>query len=140
MTPEDAAYFDRLLERRGSAVRLDPRAVSFRDGSPPQANKCHENADRWVRENPSCAAVRRWAIEAESGDHLLLVAHSVVQEGDGQLVDITLGQPHAFLRHEGELALFDRIRLNNAQRFWPPPPVQKCSGVIEESWEQSRQF
>lgn len=119
---EDVAYFDALLARRGSAVRLDPRAVRFLDGSAPEPSKCHENADRWVRENPACSVVRGWALEIDSPECSLFVAHSVVDMGDGLLVDITLARSLPFLAHEGEAGQFDRLKLRHAQQFWPLPP------------------
>lgn len=136
MSPEAASYFDRLFARRGSAERLDPREVRFQDGTAPRAAECHDNVDRWVRENPGCRAARGWAIETETADHASFAAHSAVDEGDGRLVDITLTGSHRFLRHEGSDDLWRRIEPTNRQRVWPPPPPNFASVEIEERWNR----
>jgi hypothetical protein len=138
MTAEEVEYFARLLARRGSAEWLDPGAVCFRNGKPPDAGKCHENVDRWVSENRNCRAVRGWLIESETSDQAVFTAHSAVDEGYGPLVDITLPISLRFLRHEGSDELWARIEATNRQRVWPQPTLGDPGDEIGD--EDRRQF
>jgi len=141
MTAEEVAYFDRLFGQRGSAERLDPRAVVYRDGSSPKPARCHENVDRWVDEHPDCAAVRGWLIETETADHATFVAHSAVNAGRGPLVEITLPSAIRFLRHEGPCELWERIEPTNRQRSWPPCEIDwRDAAPVEQAWHATRQI
>jgi hypothetical protein len=110
--------------------------VRFEDGTAPKAAACHDNVDRWVRENPNCRAARGWVIETEMAGHVTFVAHSAVEEGDGRLADITLPGSHRFLRHEGPDDLWRRIEPTNRRRVWPPPPASQGGGQSDERWNQ----
>lgn len=122
--PDDpSAYFDALWARKDDAREIERRAVRFGDGAIPEVAECHRNVDRWVSENPDHRAAAGWVIVSVFGDHLYLVAHSVVQDAKGALFDITLtaeDQPAPFLRHEGSDASFTALRRGRAIFCWPP--------------------
>lgn len=71
-------------ERRGQAVAIEFRAVTFANGERPQPRRCHANVKRWVAEGSHRQRVRGWLII--SG--YIYLRHSVVQ-GGGSIYDIT---------------------------------------------------
>ena len=75
----------RCCQRLHEAEHVLFREVWFADGSVPQSSHCHDNVDRWVKENSGTTAVRGWVTNAEFS----LTAHSVVRGADGGLFDIT---------------------------------------------------
>lgn len=97
-------YVSRLRERRDEAIELQYLEVTFVDGTSPEPNKCHENVEKWVFENPGAEAVRGWLI---TGDFIDL--HSVVRDG-GRLIDITRRCRSEFLPLEGAEAEFEQLR------------------------------
>jgi hypothetical protein len=111
-----ADYLARLWTRRETATRLVPLAVRYRDGSAPEASRCHANVDRWVEENAQDAAARGWLVMDYGFER-----HSVVRLADGGLVDITLSRGYLFLPHPGDQASFDAFAQGFNQVFWPPP-------------------
>ena len=102
-TMQSGRLYDELRRRASEAAPLEFEEVSFKDGSSPQFNKCHDNVTRWILENPRCTRVRGWLVT--SG--FMFEKHSAVHE-DGRIYDITPsrrpGTP--FLRHEGDDAEF----------------------------------
>jgi hypothetical protein len=92
-----------ICRRINEAVPVPPRRVNFLSGEEPAANKCHENVNRWIGENPQNTPVRGWLVSG-----LVLDAHSALAEPDGILFDITpLPMPGLlFLRHLGTEAEF----------------------------------
>jgi hypothetical protein len=93
----DATLFAKLSEAIKHAAIVRFRNVRFLDGTAPSRNKCHENVDTWVRQNPQDRAVNGWLVSG-----LVIDRHSVVQGHDGQLFDITpLDYRVGFVRHPG---------------------------------------
>ncbi len=78
----------------------------------PIPNRCHDNAEAWVKRFPSWAIVRGWLLISE--DEVLgtiFDAHSVVRAPGGRLWDITQDQEHRFLVHPGDDVQFmTRVR------------------------------
>lgn len=70
-------------------------------------SRCHENVDRWCRLHPGHVPVRGWL---NSGG--ILDRHSVVDPGDGTLLDISPRRDAAqlpFLLHDTEDGPFDTL-------------------------------
>jgi len=84
-----AEYEKSVCRRLKEAKPIQFQTVIFADGSGPPPNCCHENVNRWVKGNPGAIAVRGWVTYADFGVSIGLTAHSVIQDRDGQLFDIT---------------------------------------------------
>jgi hypothetical protein len=80
-----AEYEASVCQRLHQAKHVLFREVWFADGSAPQSSRCHDNVDRWVKENSRTTVLRGWVTNAEFS----LTAHSVVRGADGGLFDIT---------------------------------------------------
>ena len=83
-----------------------------------QEGECYRNVDEWVSKNPDVRAVRGWLVfdigEASQGLLPLtrFTPHSVIEEDDGSLVDLTLSRAsrrYPFLRHDGTKEEFDSL-------------------------------
>lgn len=105
-----------ICERLAQASPVIFREVSFADGSLPVESACHQNADKWVKENPGTVVVRGWVTYVDLGVSIELTAHSVIRDRDGQLFDITpLGDKRdragmRFLSHVGTEQEFAKIK------------------------------
>lgn len=86
---EREEYEKSICERLREAKPIPLQKVVFADGSEPQASRCYENVDRWVKENSGATAVRGWVTYADFGSSTGLTAHSVIRDRDGQPFDIT---------------------------------------------------
>jgi hypothetical protein len=87
------AYFQQLLERVNSAVRVRFREVQLSEGEI-KLNDCHRNVDCWVENFPESKAVRGWLFWPPNGaGQYTFMAHSVVDE-NGHLVDLTPLDPN----------------------------------------------
>lgn len=112
-------YEESVCHRLDGAVRVPYRKVFFADGSEPLPSACHQNADRWVQENRGAMVVRGWVTYADFGLSVGLTAHSVVQDRDGQLFDITpLGNERdrigmQFVPHVGTEQEFKTMQQSN---------------------------
>lgn len=106
-----------LYERRQEAavVPFDERRGA--DWAPVE-NQCHYNVDRWVSEHPGTRAVRGWLVFDFEKTSMGLVhvvrftPHSVVEDEDGRLVDITpsgASRRYPFLRHTGSDEEFEQL-------------------------------
>jgi hypothetical protein len=128
-------YFDDLFERRHLATRIVFNPVVFRDGSKPEPNQCHPNAERWVSEQAACSVVRGWLVHGNPTDHWQFYAHSVVKLPDEENIDITpLRYELPFLHHLGtEGAFAELLDLNLNEVIWKPVPAETLSG----SWSAS---
>ena len=79
----------------------------------PQPKCCYQNVDLWIEQHPNCKAIRGWLVSIEEGFPVArFIPHSVIEEPDGTLVDITptpvpLTRP--FLRHEEGNEDFDDV-------------------------------
>jgi hypothetical protein len=117
MTRND--YEKSICDRMAEAVSVPYRGVSFADGSTPVQSACHDNADRWVKENPEFAVARGWVTFADYGLSVGLTAHSVVRDSDGQFLDITpLGNERdragmRFIPHVGTEQEFRSMKISN---------------------------
>jgi hypothetical protein len=88
-----------------------------------ERNKCHENVDRFVAENPDYKAVRGWiSINAWIRD-----AHSIVEGPGGERFDITPFEPEScrsatrFAEHMGDEESFQGERAYQGQFYWTCP-------------------
>src|SRR5690606_13243473 len=86
---DDVAYFDEVHGRRSEALCPKPLQVVFRDGEAARPNDCHANAVRWAAQTPDAIPVHGWLIEAQDAFQLHIVAHSVVADEHGRLIDVT---------------------------------------------------
>ena len=104
-----------LYQRRHAAVVVpyEPRMMNWE----PVEHACHNNTDRYVRENPGCKTIRGWLVfdftlGASIGwpPFFRFTAHSVVEDADGRLFDLTpskASQRYPFLQHERPASEFD---------------------------------
>jgi hypothetical protein len=100
----------RLYSRRGEAVVVPFNKRSVGDWQPIEGD-CHRNVDWWVYNHPNSKPVRGWLffdfrmLRILGGQPFVrFTAHSVVQDEDGTLRDITpsrASQRYPFIRHEG---------------------------------------
>ncbi|WP_395943297.1 hypothetical protein [Brevundimonas sp.] len=86
---DDVAYFDEVYGRRFEAISPKRLEVEFRDGEAARPNDCHANAVRWAAQTPDAIPVYGWLIEGQDAFQLRIVAHSVIANGRGQLIDVT---------------------------------------------------
>lgn len=100
---------DRLLKRvkRGESRTVPHAVASDLRGFRTEGSKCHENVNRWCRENPGDKPVRGWLVTGE----YLFDRHSVVDRGQNCLLDITLpDSAHSrFLIHDEIDGEFDTL-------------------------------
>jgi hypothetical protein len=143
-TPELENYFDEVYSRREEAEVVSSLKVSLPTGWEPKPTECHQNVDYWVAQpqNQHLKAVRGWYIAAtsdSSGSTLLLVAHSLVDDG-GTLYDITpIDSPSLkFLRHRGTTADFGAMQPAWSWTWWPI--VTEMAQREEASDEESDYF
>jgi hypothetical protein len=114
-----AEYEKSVCHRLGQAKPLPFRKVLFADGSGPQRNCCHDNVDRWIKENPGSSALRGWVDYMPSVNGTLLTAHSVVREIGGRSFDITpladerVRDTMRFVPHLGNQEEFHFMRKSN---------------------------
>lgn len=106
-----------LYESRQEAVEVPFEPRRSKDWAPAEG-QCHYNVDYWVLAHPGTRAVRGWLVfdfETTSMGLMPLVrftAHSVVEDADGRLVDITpsnASQRYPFLRHLGSDDQFEQL-------------------------------
>jgi hypothetical protein len=82
--------------------------VTFRDGTSPKRNKCHQNVEQFVSENPDYKPVRGWISVCEP----IRDAHSIVRAPTGECFDITPIEPEScramtrFAEHKGDEEAF----------------------------------
>jgi hypothetical protein len=114
-----AEYEKSVCCRLRQATPLPLRRVLFADGSGPLRNCCHDNVDRWVKENLGTSVVRGWVDYMPSVNGVLLAAHSVVRGIDGKLFDITpladerVRATMRFVPHPGNQEEFHSMRKSN---------------------------
>lgn len=105
----DTVYFEGVCERvPDSAVALPRRRALFADGSAPQPNACHANAERYVSENPGSRIVRGWLVSSFHDYGAVFDRHSVVADAAGDLMEITPLRDDnvTFVAHYGLEAVF----------------------------------
>ena len=93
----------------------------FRDGEAARPNDCHANAVRWAAQTPDAIPVHGWLIEAQDAFQLHIVAHSVVADEHGRLIDVT-PMPTAsprFILHRGTGEAFFRLLPHCNRVSWP---------------------
>ncbi len=126
--PSDEEFFQDLLKSRLQAVSVsfDPNVI-FHDGSKPEVAHCHDNADKYVSDNPDCDSVRGWLLQEHDQFWMWkIVAHSIVRRPDGTIFDITpLGieserRSFKFLPHSGNEDSFHTIRRRNPEAWCSP--------------------
>ncbi len=99
-----------LYARREDGVVI-PYVEKQGAGWLPEHNWCHANVDRWIAENQGYKAVRGWLV-FNLFFRMRFSAHSMVEEADGTLIDITpsnASRRYPFLRHEGDGDAFMRL-------------------------------
>ena len=113
-----ADYEAAICGRWNKAKKVPFKPVSL-EGWQPEASKCHENVDIWVRENENSGyfAERGWINSYNIFQGIRLTAHSVVKAPDGRLFDIT--------------PLLDE-RLRATTRFVPHIGSDECFFAIKE--------
>jgi len=118
---DDVVYFDEVHGRRATAYVLERRQIEYRDGSRPRENDCHANAVRWAAEAPGLVPIHGWLIETESQWQVTLVAHTVVSDEAGRLIDVTpMAIPvRRFLVDRGSAADFFRRLPRCNTVSWP---------------------
>lgn len=112
---------DYLQELAGELYSLRNRAVTVRPltrkvaGFKPLAHECHANAEAWVALHPHSQIVRGWLLydyQLSAFPMVRFQAHSVVEDSDGRLFDVTPREGSGslpFLRHPDGNEMFDLI-------------------------------
>lgn len=122
-----AELAQQLYERRHRAVVVPFRDCSGLDFQPTEQD-CHANVGHWCRIHPEQEPVRGWlVIEHLDRGYCRFVAHSVVGDQNGRLLDLTppgVAQRYPFLPHPytGEeflLLLSRRCLIHIDHRFRP---------------------
>ena len=121
MRPDQIAeYFEALLARLSKSVQV--RWVETL-GCLPHA--CHDNVGVFIANNPDYRPVPGWLVTPTPGIHMFH-AHSVVEQPNGRLIDITPGQDDRagllFLEHLGSPADYNFLKVQCAQWFHPILP------------------
>jgi hypothetical protein len=103
--PDFKALGQQLFAMRHSAVVI-PFAQRSLENWMPREKDCHANCTWWRENNPDCTAVRGWLYFDFGGllNFVRFTAHSVIEQADGVLVDITpsrASQHYPFIRHPG---------------------------------------
>ncbi len=112
----DEKLLGKLREAINHASVVPYRDIRFQNGTAPAQNKCHENVDTWIRQNPQDRAVNGWLVSG-----LIIDRHAVVEDPDGQLFDITpLEYRVGFVRHPG-----------TDKQFWNLPAQINLVGEFE---------
>jgi hypothetical protein len=102
-------YLSRLL-RRWAEATIVPRVSVAMEGWAPELNECHANVAKWVEYHAAHKKVHGWLIMDLRATALIgkppiidLLAHSVIENENGDLLDITPVPPESgvypFLRH-----------------------------------------
>jgi hypothetical protein len=97
-----------LSAREPEGIPLE-RWRAWPDDWAPEPQACHANADRWVAKHVGWAVARGWVLQySVPGEGAGYVAHSVVADPAGRLLDVTLRDDvsRRFLAHLGDLAVF----------------------------------
>jgi hypothetical protein len=108
VTINRADYEADVCRRLSQAEHIPFKQVSIGDWRP-QVAHCHVNVDTWVKANGGAVPVRGWVTYASFGElGVGLTAHSIVQNPDGELFDITplesewVRSGMRFIRHVGD--------------------------------------
>jgi hypothetical protein len=99
----------RLYPHYREATIVDYARVAIEAAWQPWAKECHANATTWAAHNSGWSAVRGWLVFDFSylpSPFIRFLAHSVVQDPDGKLWDITppaleASRQYPFFRHPG---------------------------------------
>jgi hypothetical protein len=83
----NSALPDRLIQRMkaGECLKVPHAIASDLREFNSARSKCHENVNRWCKENPGHKPARGWLITGTA----VFDKHSVVDRGPGGLLDIT---------------------------------------------------
>ena len=110
----------RLYARVSEAIPL--RMVEARIGEcKPEPQRCHANAVTWAEYNPGFKAVHGWlCADYRVLGKVAFIAHSVVEDQAGELLDITPVHPvirwrYPFLRDERPTADYLRMIKENGR-------------------------
>lgn len=85
------SYKNFLKQRLSKATHLPFKKVLV-SGQEPQANNCHDNAQKYEDENSDFECIRGWLVVdgGDSSSEVLLLAHSVVKnKSDTKIYEIT---------------------------------------------------
>lgn len=82
-------YAKSLYERRDEAIVVTKITVNLPDWEP-KANACHDNCAEWYLRQGNCEIIHGWiCIDASVLGFYRFVAHSVIKDSTGSLIDIT---------------------------------------------------
>ena len=104
----DAELAASLSARATEGIELE-RWRAWPDDWTPEPQACHANADRWVAMRTGWTVARGWVLEyGEPGEGAAYVAHSVVADPAGRLLEVTLRDAvlRRFLAHLGDLEVY----------------------------------
>lgn len=97
-----------LAARVSEGIPLE-RWCAWPDDWVPEPQACHANADRWIARHTGWAVARGWVLQyGVPGAGAAYVAHSVVTDPAGRLLDVTLHDAvlPRFLAHLGDLEVY----------------------------------
>lgn len=131
------SYEEAICARLSEGQIIPFREVSLGEWRP-AISACHENVNMWVRSNPQCVAVRGWVTYASFGAGTVgLTAHSIVQDPNGNLFDITpqndesIRQGMRFIAHVGDDPSFFETKANGHSFVCPPDLL---SEIMQQGW------
>ncbi|WP_421988539.1 hypothetical protein [Roseococcus sp.] len=131
----DKGYrLDVLARIEGAEFEYVPyREVHFGKEAP-VPGYCHQNVDAWVQLNPGNHAVRGWA----GNDGNSHTAHSVVQDEEGHLFDITLKLgAFQFVRHTGcESDFMLLVENKNIHIYYPLDMIARIASSNLEAFQR----
>jgi hypothetical protein len=104
----DADLAASLSARESEGIPLE-RWLAWPDAWAPEPQACHANADRWVAMHAGWTVARGWVLQyGVPGEGAAYVAHSVVADPAGRLLEVTLLDDvlPRFLAHLGDLSIY----------------------------------
>jgi hypothetical protein len=120
-----AAFFESLGQKlytmRESGV-IVPHEMRVLGDWTPSAKDCHVNAGYWAESNLGTSVVRGWFYFHfnQMLGYVNFVAHSMIRESDGRLLDLTPRQTfedYPFIVHPGSIEEFDALVNSGVTNF-----------------------
>ncbi len=139
VTPAIEAYFAALYARIGEAVPVPFESVSIEEWQP-VISDCHNNAGRWAEHDAGRKVIRGWLTWGLNEFwQSTFIAHSVIEDRDGRLFDVTPIDPHTprpdFLRHDGTAAEFDAMQPEWSSADYPFTfELDNSPAEIDDPW------
>lgn len=122
-----------VISRAAAGEGVELRVMELKKLTP-TAHLCHDNVREWVELHPEHKHVRGFLVANVDPDATLVVAHSVVEDTDGTLCDITPSDAkyrYTFVRHPGTLAEFELIAGQEPYTLEVPNQLLRELGIVK---------